>query len=194
MNFDESRVVEQLLSDVVSDVEFIWNNFQAKNLVDIIKPENICYISKKGAFFLSNWGALFEGLIDDKSVSNIAISRESTPTQLSSKNFAEELKALALLVLKIKKIECKEIESLQRKSELGCETYYSDIKKILAESFPNCEKLQQLFGKMLSSDPRDLPKLEEMKKSQNPVCVDSSQANMNKSRMDALLKKSMQVS
>ena len=53
-------MIEKLLRDVLSDVQFLWKDFQLRKIVDALGPENISFIKETGRFFLGNWAKIYE--------------------------------------------------------------------------------------------------------------------------------------
>ena len=59
-NLKNPKVIERLLNDVMSDVEFLWRDLQMRNVKAVVNPENIYYLKKNGIFFLGDWSKGFE--------------------------------------------------------------------------------------------------------------------------------------
>ena len=83
--------------------------------------------------------------------------------KLTSQEIVGEIKAVASAMLKLNKIELKELEGLGQMKDVGPKLYDSAIKSALQECFSNSSKMQALIERMLSSDPQSLPNLEELR-------------------------------
>ena len=96
-------VNDKLLSDVFSDVEFLWKDLQLRKFVDVLGPENIAFIKEKGNFFLGNWAKLYEKA--HSGVNNLLIttdvSEEYNKKKSSSQELAIEIEKLRNLVEKL---------------------------------------------------------------------------------------------
>ena len=60
INLKDSNVVEKLLSDVLSDMEFLWEDLHLRKILDALGPENISFVKETGRFFLGNWAKIYE--------------------------------------------------------------------------------------------------------------------------------------
>ena len=117
--------------------------------MDVLGPENLCYMEEKESFFLSDWSKLFETGIDDLSMS------VATPTttslrgkRLTSQELAGEIKAVALSVLKLNKIDLKEIEMLRQMKGVDPRIYNMAVKTKLADGFTSSKTMQDLIKRM----------------------------------------------
>lgn len=164
LNIAEPKVIEKILNDILCDVEFLTKEFQLSNIESIITPENICYLNAKGDFFLTNWAKI----CDKNEAENVSTKpslsyEEMEKKKLTSQDLAAEIKALALAILKIKKMDVEELEFLLASPKVKPSTYNSVVESTIAEAFKDSQKLYNLIERMLSRDPQGLPNLEEMK-------------------------------
>lgn len=162
VNFNDVRVVEKFITDIFSDVQFLWKNPGARNILEVLGPDNICLIKEKGAFFLSNWAKIFESRIRKFSASaviQVAVRKEQ---KLSSQELAGEIRALALIVLKLNKIDFSEIEIMRQKHDVDPKLYELEVRQMVSKSFGDSKKLQNLLERILALDPRNLPRLGEL--------------------------------
>ena len=163
-NPKDPQLIQKLISDALYDIEFLWKNMQMRKVMNVLGPESLCFMKEKEAFFLSDWSKLFETGSDD-------LSRSVAPTtttslkgkKLTSQEIVGEIKAVASAMLKLNKIELKELEGLGQMKDVGPKLYDSAIKSALQECFSNSSKMQALIERMLSSDPQSLPNLEELR-------------------------------
>lgn len=178
INYSESKMIEKLLSDVLSDVEFLWKDLQVRKIMDVLGAENISFMQEKNAFFLVNWAKIYEDNASEAgniTRSTTYISEESQKKKLSSQDLAAELKGLVFAVLKMRKIDHTEVQSLLAMPDLKIKTYDSAVRFTLEESFSDSEKLRNLLGKMLSLDLRSLPSLEELRIKEGTLTISNSE-------------------
>jgi hypothetical protein len=154
MDLKNPKVIQNLLNDVISDVEFFWRDLKMKNIASIMEPENIYYLKEKGTFFLGNWDKITE--------ENPARPQDLTSTiigfvrsELRSQDIAAEIKALAFALLKMKKTNFAALKLLLSSEEVDVSDYEIMIKKKVAEAFNDSQKLQNLVERMLSLDPKN---------------------------------------
>ena len=119
----------------------------------MLSPENICNMKEGGTFFLGNWAKLFESTVTERNQETTSVSQARQ--QLTSQHLAEEIKALAYLVLKLKNINYTQFESLRGILNLKPATYEVEVNETLAEGFKDCEELRNLLEKMLSLDSKN---------------------------------------
>ena len=67
--------------------------------------------------------------------------REQRTKKLSSQDLAEEIKALAFVILKVKKVKCDKIQNLLAIPNLQTAVYDTLVKLTLEEGFPDSIKL-----------------------------------------------------
>ena len=166
INPKDSQTIERLLSDVLSDVEFLWRGLHLRNILDALGPENISFIKEKERFFLGNWAKIYEKAqseLRNLSITETYIIEESKKKKLSSQHLATEIRALAFAILKMKNIDDKELQSLLATSNLQTSIYDLILKSTVAQGFKDSEKLGNLIERMLSSDIQILPDLEELR-------------------------------
>ena len=166
INPADTKIMKKLLSDVLCDVEFLWNDFHFRKIMKALGPENILFMKEKSTFFLGNWAKLYESIISEGGnvlESKNCIFNESEKKKLSSQDLAAEIKALAFAVLKLKQIDYSELEDFAAVPGLKISIYNGAVKSTLAKGFSDSENLRDLIRKMLSLDPRNLPKLEELR-------------------------------
>ena len=166
INPKDAKVIEKMLSDVLSDVEFLWKDLQLRKILDTMGPENISFIKEKGRFFLSNWAKILERapLRDNDLTETVTVlPEESKKKKLSFQDLAAEIKALAFAVLKMNKVEYSGLQSLLALPNLQASAGDAAVKSVLKDVFPDSEKLQELIGKMLSPDLKNLTNLEELR-------------------------------
>ena len=159
----DPRVIQKLLRDSLTDIEFIRKNISLISLHSILDPNNICYIAEKNAFFLSNWSKTYENDPEEElSTSSVFLSQESLQKTLTSQEISKELSALALTVLKIDGIDCKDLELFiaASKNPLMCD---AGVKGMVVDAFKNSEYIKDLMIRMLSKDPLKLPRLKEIR-------------------------------
>ena len=177
INPKDFNTIEKLLSDVLSDVEFLWKDLQLRKILDTLGPENIYFIKEKERFFLGNWGKIYEKpqpTASNLSATSTYASETTKNKKVSAQDLAEEIQALAFAVLKMNKVNCDKLQDLLAAPILQIATYDFMMKSALKKSFPESEKLRGLIGRMLSLDFQNLPKLEELrvKKERTPHSSD----------------------
>ena len=153
--------------------------------MDILGPESLCFMKEKDAFFLSDWSKLFENGAADLLMSDAPITTTIPSLQgqkLTSQELAGEIKALALSVLKLNKIDFSKIESLRQVKGIDSGEFASEVERTLSKSFNEEKKgLQQLIEKMLTLESQNLPNLGDLRiedaKSQAPINEESKQIN-----------------
>ena len=185
INPNDSKVIEKLLSDVLSDVKFLRKDLHLENILDSLGPENISFIKEKNRFFLGNWAKIYEAAQFEALNVSTATTYAAEPAKnkmLSPQDLAEEMKALACAILKINNLDYTALETLQAIPNLETSVYNFAVQSLLTKCFPDSEKLRSLIGKMLSPDFRNLPNLEELivkedkpQPSSNPVKEESKQ-------------------
>ena len=181
---DDSRTIEKLLSDVLCEIEFFWKDLEIKKVMDVLGPENICYLKEKDGFFLSNWGRILENSSaagENTEMTHTQVSEVSN-SQLTSKELAAEIKALAFLVLKLKKIDDTDLKQLSQMPNLKSTIYDYAVKETIAEKFKDSKRMQNLIEKMLSLNPQNLPSLEELK-SKEPSIQTSPSPRLEESKI-----------
>ena len=155
------RNIKKLLSDILSDVEFLWKDFQARKILSVLGPENVCVMKGQGGFFLTDWAKLFENGNDNLATSTLVAGAIQNPP--NSQELDSELKTLAFTVLNLGNISCEEVHLLPERTNADTVKYESAVKKMLAKNFDGCQELQSLFERMLSLDPKTIPSLDEFK-------------------------------
>ena len=106
----------------------------------------------KRRLFLSDWAKLMTTEVDD--LLHTASTTSLKGEKFTSQELAGEIKALALSVLKLNKIEkVDEVESILRMQSVGPSLYNYLIEGILEQSFVASWQLRTLLGKMLSLNP-----------------------------------------
>ena len=184
-NPKDSKSVQKLISDALYDIEFLWKNMQIRKIMDVLGPESLCFMKEKDAFFLSDWSKLFENGAADLLMSDAPITTTIPSLQgqkLTSQELAGEIKALALSVLKLNKIDFSKIESLRQVKGIDSGEFASEVERTLSKSFNEEKKgLQQLIEKMLTLESQNLPNLGDLRiedaKSQAPINEESKQIN-----------------
>ena len=152
LNPKDSPTIKRILSDVFFDIEFLWERFHSRSIIERLGSESILFIRELDCFFLSNWARLFEA---DKADNSLDVARQilkqgSNPT---SQEMADEIKSLALVVLKMNNIEVSELEKfLQKSHEEPFATLNLTLRKNSSEWFSDSLELQDLIKRMLSSD------------------------------------------
>jgi ribonuclease HI len=172
-------VIKKLLNNVISDVEFLWRDLKMKNIASIMEPENIYYLKEKEAFFLGNWDKITqENTARPQDLTSTIIG--SIELGLQSQNIAAEIKALALALLRMKKIDIEQIELLLSSKKVRASVYEAVVKAMVVEGFNDSLKLQNLLERMLSLEPKNLPNLEEFK-----IKEDKNSAEIEKAKNEA---------
>ena len=69
INLKDERVIEKLLSDAISDVEFLRKNFSLIKIVETLGSTNISLMREKGCFFLENWAKMYETIPPEDTIS-----------------------------------------------------------------------------------------------------------------------------
>ena len=54
----DPNIIARLISDIISEVEYLWKTWNIRNVLNLLGPEDICYMKDKKTFFLSNWAKL----------------------------------------------------------------------------------------------------------------------------------------
>jgi len=166
INPKDPKVIDKLLKDVLSDIEFLWKDLQMRKIMDILGPENICFMKEKDAHYLGNWAKILE--YSASGTENLAntttnLNQDLPEKQLTSQDLAAEIKALAYAVLKLNKQEYDDIEGLRAIRGLNSNVYDLAVSTKLSDIFKDSIPLQNQIAKMLSLDPQNLPSLEELK-------------------------------
>ena len=203
----DSKVIRKLISDVFSGIEFLWNKLKIKNTADIIKPENICYMKDKGSFFLSNWFKLCQPETNHDNSDFLDPLLEKSV--LSSQDIVNELKAIAFIVLKIKRVNYEEPQGMGSDPKFTSEAYEHELKNKIAGVFDDMRPLQDstplqdLIQRMLSLDPQELPRFEELKglkaeigkgfKSQDSVIPEETKQARNEATSETEVKTSVNI-
>ena len=173
-NFKDPQVIKKFFSDILSDIRFLRNNLHFGKIEDILTPENITFMKNKLAFFLGNWLKIHE--TEPVSDALSTLQPESSPqNQLVSQGIAAEMRALALLILKLQEGNC----SLQLNSSMIDQNIRNtsddvDVKveKILAAagvaSYNNLNDRQSLIEQSLCPKSQNAKSLEEFKCGKDP--------------------------
>ena len=154
INPKDLKTIEKLVSDVLSDVGFLWKDLEARNIVAALCPENIAFIKDKGRFFLGNWARIYEqppSKANDLSVTvpydpEASKNKKPTPEEL-----ADEIKALGLAILKLNKVNDTQLQSLIAIPIVQNAVYDASIKLNLKEGFLDSKKLQSLIENLINS-------------------------------------------
>ena len=121
-------------------------------------------MKEKEAFFLSDWSKLFETGTDDLSMKVAPTTTSLQGKRLTSQELAGEIKTVALSVLKLNKINFSKIETMRQVPDRDSEEFAFIVERTLTKSFGEEKKgLQQLIGKMLTLEPRNISNLEELR-------------------------------
>ena len=156
----DPKIIEKLISDVLSDVEFLRSELLMKNVECLIEPENIFYWKARGDFYLTHWDKILEQR--EVGATNLAATTTIIPvgSKLNSQALATEIKALAFALLKLKQVDIEDLKFLLS-SKVREATYAGAVKSAVAEGFGDLPKIQNLIERMLSFHPQNLPSLEE---------------------------------
>ena len=181
-NPKDPQLIQQLISDVLNDIKFLWKNMQIRKVMDVLGLESLCFMKEKEAFLLSDWSKLFETGTDNLSLS-VAPTTPIQGKRLTSQELAGEIKAIALTVLKLNKIDFSKIEGMSQVPGSNSEEFTFVVESTLSKSFNEEKKgIQQLIGNMLTLEPLNLPNLEELRIKDvryqapvNPVAEESKQ-------------------
>lgn len=159
----DPKTIKKLISDIILEIEFLWKNLPRRRVVGMIDAKNICFMKDKNVFFVSDWVKIFErGVSDTENKGVEAI--EASPRKLKNQDIAAEIKALAIIALKLRNMDETRLKKiLQGSLDTPAENNDNLLKTVLREYFGDSEKLQDLLEKMLSPDPKNLPNLEEFK-------------------------------
>ena len=130
--------------------------------MNVLGPENLCYMEEKEVFFLSDWSKLFETGADDLSMKVAPTTTSLQGKRLTSQELAGEIQAVALSVLKLNKIDLKEIEMLRQMKGVDPRIYNMAVKTKLADGFTSSKTMQDLIERMLSLEPQNLPNLDDL--------------------------------
>ena len=150
INLNDPILIEKLINQVLSDAKYLQRTLQRKNVIDILSPENICYMKDKGAFFLTNWMKIYDIL----------------PQGASDKT--SEISALALILFKLKNINCEEVDSIRKTLNVDSETYNHELKTALVHASSNFPELQSQIEKLFSLESSlKSPSFEEIKVENN---------------------------
>ena len=156
------KVIKKLISDVLSDVEFLRSQLLMKNIAIIIEPENIFYRKERGDFSLIHWEKIFQQSgVKPANLTNTTTIL-SVGSKLNSQVLAAEIRALAFALLKIKQVDIEELKFLLSSKIVRVSTYEHAVKSTAAEGFGDLPEIQDLIERMLSFDPKNLPSLEEL--------------------------------
>lgn len=164
-NLKECQAMEKLISNVISDIAFLWKDLQLRNIVNALGTENFCYMKEKKGFFLGNWAKIIESSVPEKQDLTVstAASENIRSGLLTSQDLNSEIKELAFTLLKMKGINYASIKKFQEMQDIEPEIYDFAVKKALGDAFKDSQRLQSLVERMLSLDPQKLPKLEELR-------------------------------
>ena len=182
----DPQLVSKLIADVLSDVEFLSQKLQMKQVIDRLGSENLCFMkNKEGAFFLGNWSKYFE---TEPNASSTTADDGKEDSLNSQKEMAETIKALAMTILKLNNIDTKVVDKLLQMKESNPEIYDFGIDRVLKQHQENPE-LQNLIREILSVEASNLPNLDEfrskMQKLHQPVqqSPEKSQLSLSDGRL-----------
>jgi len=180
MDPEDPKAIDKLLKDVLSDIEFLWGGLKMRKIMDTLGPENICFMKEKNAYFLGNWAKIFEKstLGNEVLATTTILSQDQLQNKLTSQKLAEEIKALAFAVLKLKNIEYGEVKSLGATSSVDPTIYDFAVRTKLSKAFKDSEQFQNQFERMLSVNPQKLPSLEELKRIKNDPKVEKKEVSI----------------
>ena len=153
----DPRMIEKLISDVLSDVEFLRSELLMKDVACLIEPENIFHL---GEFYLTHWDKILEQR-EEKPVNLIDTTTISVGSKLTSQDLVAEIRALAFVLLQMMNAETEELKLLLS-SKVRESTYKSAVEASAKEGFGDLPKIQNLIERMLSYHPQNLPSLEEL--------------------------------
>jgi len=159
----DPKFLQKLIKDVTLDVEFMWKILKWRKILDTLGPEDIYFTKEKDAYFVGNWTKVIEKSTSAQDDQSVVTYPSATIQSITSQDIPEEINALGLIVLKINKIDCEEIQTLRAIKNLNSRTYDAAIRETLAEAFNNSELLKNLMPRMLSKDLQKLPSLEELR-------------------------------
>ena len=118
-NPKDPNIIESLIKNVISDVEFLWRDLHFKDVINALGPENIYYMKDKETFFLSNWAKLYEvepkNNIDASTLSSMIPKVEK---ELTSQTLSNEIKSVAFIALSLKEIDFSELETIKKPRDL----------------------------------------------------------------------------
>ena len=146
----DPKMIEKLISDVLSDVEFLRSELLMKDVACLIEPENIFHL---GEFYLTHWDKILQQREETTTI--------SVGSKLTSQDLVAEIRALAFVLLQMMNAETEELKLLLS-SKVRESTYKSAVEASAKEGFGDLPKIQNLIERMLSYHPQNLPSLEEL--------------------------------
>ena len=126
--------IPRMISDVVSDVEFLYKERKIRNFESSMKIDDIFYNCKNKKYWLGNWMNIsFENLIV------ISYEDNSNNEPLASLDISEELSSLGMILKELTGITHPEMDK-----QAGL-------------------KIERLISRLMSNDPQQLPTIKELK-------------------------------
>ena len=156
-------LIENLISNITSDVEFLWKDIHFRDIMNSLGSESIYFLKDRRTFFLGNWAKYCEVELSQRMDSSMVSSTIfDIKKALTSQMLYNEVKEIAFTALSLKEINCSDLRVGMQNPKI-----YNYVVKALLEDFSKeSQQLSQLIERMFSLDPQNLPTLEELKISQ----------------------------
>ena len=119
--------IPRMISDVVSDVEFLWKERKIRGFGSAIRVDDIFYDCNNKKYWLGNWTNIF-----CQSMLVTSYEDNSNDESLTSQDISEELSALGLLLKELKELtypsmeeQATNIETKENESNQSVENQFS---------------------------------------------------------------------
>ena len=157
--FSGTKSVKDLISDVLSDIEFLTTKLNARNCHRIINIQNIYHFKEKDTYFLGDWANILNPKNYSIEHGNGELEKQPDEPNL---NVADEIFELGLAVLELNGLSQEKLESISASNSTFEGKLNYAVQEVLEDD--NCTlpaKTKSLVERMLKKDENLRPKLEE---------------------------------
>ena len=196
--FSDTNCIENMISDLLLDVEFLSKEMNIKDCSSILVPKSIYQFKKSGAYFLGDW------LTPLMSAKQLATETGTNIKKLSSIEAPKEMFSLGLSILELNKFAPEVIQKLREMDGNNQKLFETTIERLFSDQrFENMSKeWNKLLRRMACTNVKVRPEIEEFftKKSVRRkklleedyrLEINLAQDSLNDDTLEVLIKKIM---
>lgn len=162
-NSKDSQLLQQLISDVIYDIDFLWKSIQTKKVKDLLQKGSLCFMREKNAFFLTDWLKIFGTGANELGMSLHQSQTATRDKKLIFKEITEELEAFTLDVANLKKATSIEMANLLQVGNIDPKGLDTAIKAMPDEFLSEFQQLRSSTENMVGLDVKSIPNFEELR-------------------------------
>ena len=158
--FSDIKCIENMISDLLVDVEFLSKEMKITDCSNILVPKSIYKFRESGAYFVGDW---LTALTSDDQL----LTQTGTTSNQSSSlpRIPKEMLSLGLSILELNGAQpelIKELREMEGKNQISFETALGEV--LSCQSFESMSKeLKKLLERMMHSNVTVRPSIDEFK-------------------------------